>query len=121
VISVAGPENEVTRDLYCKPGRERRSGGLSFRGVAEWRNRKGIALRAQLGVALQLTNILRDSDEDATFGTPFLFFRPRPLRACRPTTARRPCHAGLGEPGRSGGVLCGRRGSSLASIFAQAD
>ena len=72
-------------------------------GSSAWRRRPGIALAHHLGRALQLTNILRDLDEDAAIGR--LYLPREALHRCRhhepPTRPRcwpippstRPAHA----------------------------
>jgi phytoene synthase len=69
VADIRAPD-AATLDLYCDRVASA-VGRLSVRvfGMAE---RDGIALAHHLGRALQLTNILRDLDEDAAFGRLYL-------------------------------------------------
>ena len=66
------PRARLTRrSTSIATGSRARSGGCRS-ACSEWRNRTAIALAHHLGRALQLTNILRDLDEDAAFGRLYL-------------------------------------------------
>ena len=82
----------ATLDLYCDRVASA-VGRLSVRifGLAP---EPGVALAHHLGRALQLTNILRDIDEDASLGRLYL---PREALALRGGDDRRPA-GGCGGP-----------------------
>jgi phytoene synthase len=81
VADIRAPD-EVTFDRYCDRVASA-VGRLSVR-VFRMDERDGIALAHHLGRALQLTNILRDLDEDASFGR--LYLPVEALRAAGITT-----------------------------------
>ena len=103
--------DEATLDLYCNRVASA-VGRLSVR-VFGMEEKDGVALAHHLGRALQLTNILRDLDEDATLRTPLS--AGRGVARCR-YHGERSCH-GAGEPGARAG-LCGRRGASSRAFRA---
>ena len=70
VVSDIRAPDEATLDLYCSRVASA-VGRLSVR-VFGMEEQDGIALAHHLGRALQLTNILRDLDEDAAFGRLYL-------------------------------------------------
>jgi len=93
---VRGPDR-VTLDLYC----DRVAcavGRLSVR-VFGMQREPGLALAHHLGRALQLTNILRDLDEDAALGRLYL---PREALQAAGITATNPAavvgHPAIGKP-----------------------
>ncbi len=85
----------ATLDLYCDRVASA-VGRLSVR-VFGMEEQDGIALAHHLGRALQLTNILRDLDEDAAIGRLYL---PREALREAGITATDPAD-GAGEPDRS--------------------
>jgi presqualene diphosphate synthase len=82
VIEDIRAPDEATLDVYCNRVASA-VGRLSVR-VFGMEEQDGIALAHHLGRALQLTNILRDLDEDATFGR--LYLPAQALRAADITT-----------------------------------
>jgi phytoene/squalene synthetase len=105
--------DEATLDTYCNRVASA-VGRLSVR-VFGMQEHDGIALAHHLGRALQLTNILRDLDEDAAFGRLYL-----PAQALREagivTTDPRSV---LESPAL--GPVCARVVASARGHFAQAD
>ena len=102
VADIRAPDRP-TLDLYC----DRVAcavGRLSVR-VFGMEHDAGIALAHHLGRALQLTNILRDLDEDASLGRLYL---PRELLQAAGITADRAAR-GAGEPGDRQSLRCDRR------------
>jgi len=95
----------ATLDLYCNRVASA-VGRLSVR-VFGMEEQEGIALAHHLGRALQLTNILRDLDEDATFGR--LYLPAEALRAAGITAS-----AALGR-------VCAGVVERAREHFAQAD
>ena len=91
----------ATLDLYCDRVASA-VGRLSVRvfGMGE---QDGIALAHHLGRALQLTNILRDIDEDAEIGR--LYLPQEELRKAGIVTHR--SAGGAGERGPRAGLRCG--------------
>ena len=112
VADIRAPD-EATLDTYCNRVASA-VGRLSVR-VFGMEEHDGIALAYHLGRALQLTNILRDLDEDAAFGRLYL-----PAEALRQagitTTDPRPV---LESPAL--GAVCARVVESARGHFAQAD
>jgi squalene synthase HpnD len=105
--------DEATLDTYCNRVASA-VGRLSVR-VFGMEEHDGIALAHHLGRALQLTNILRDLDEDAAFGRLYL-----PAQALREagivtTDPRSVLESPVLEP------VCARVVASARSHFAQAD
>src|SRR3977135_1192996 len=105
--------DEATLDVYCNRVASA-VGRLSVRvfGMGE---QEGIALAQHLGRALQLTNILRDLDEDAAFGR--LYLPAEPLREAG-ITATDPATV-LASPAL--GRVCARVVGRAGEHFAQAD
>ena len=105
--------DEATLDLYCNRVASA-VGRLSVR-VFGMEEQDGIALAHHLGRALQLTNILRDLDEDAAFGRLYL-----PAEALRDAgiTASDPATV-LASPAL--GQVCARVVERAREHFAQAD
>ena len=89
----------ATLDLYCDRVASA-VGRLSVRvfGMGE---QDGIALAHHLGRALQLTNILRDIDEDAEIGRLYLPQRGAARGRHRQRPSRRPCWRSAGARRRS--------------------
>ena len=105
--------DETTLDLYCNRVASA-VGRLSVR-VFGMREQEGIALAHHLGRALQLTNILRDLDEDAAFGRLYLpaeMLREAGIAATDPATV-------LASPAL--GRVCARLVDRAREHFAQAD
>jgi phytoene synthase len=105
--------DEATLDLYCNRVASA-VGRLSVR-VFGMEEQAGIALAHHLGRALQLTNILRDLDEDAAFGR--LYLPAEALRAAGITTTD-PA-AVLASPAL--GEVCARVVERARTHFTQAD
>lgn len=105
--------DDATLDLYCNRVASA-VGRLSVR-VFGMEEQEGIALAHHLGRALQLTNILRDLDEDAAFGRLYL-----PAEALRDAgiTSTDPATV-LASP--SLGQVCARIVERAREHFAQAD
>ena len=105
--------DDATLDSYCNRVASA-VGRLSVR-VFGMEEQDGIALAHHLGRALQLTNILRDLDEDAAFGRLYL-----PAEALREAgiTATDPATV-LASP--SLGKVCSRVAERARRHFAQAD
>jgi phytoene synthase len=105
--------DDATLDLYCNRVASA-VGRLSVR-VFGMEEQEGIALAHHLGRALQLTNILRDLDEDAAFGRLYL-----PAEALRDAgvTSTDPATV-LASP--SLGQVCARIVERARDHFAQAD
>ena len=103
-----------TLDLYCDRVASA-VGRLSVRvfGLGE---ADGIALAHQLGRALQLTNILRDLDEDAGLGR--LYLPREALEAAGIAVAARPPAAVLADPGL--GRACDWLAARARAHFAEA-
>jgi phytoene synthase len=98
----------ATLDLYCD--RVASAVGRLSNQIFDIRGADGLLLAHHLGRALQLTNILRDLDEDADLGRLYLprealaeanivsripdevIFHPAIARACRPIVARAHSH-----------------------------
>src|SRR4051794_25898826 len=112
IADIRGPD-EATLDLYCNRVASA-VGRLSVR-VFGMEEQDGIALAHHLGRALQLTNILRDLDEDAAFGRLYL-----PAEALRDAgiTSTDPATV-LASP--SLGQVCARIVEWAREHFAQAD
>jgi phytoene synthase len=112
VDDIRAPD-EATLDLYCNRVASA-VGRLSVR-VFGMEEQAGIALAHHLGRALQLTNILRDLDEDAAFGRLYL-----PAEALREAgiTATDPA-AVLASPAL--GKVCARVVARARTHFAQSD
>ena len=113
VADIRAPD-DATLDLYCDRVASA-VGRLSVRvfGMAE---RDGVALAHHLGRALQLTNILRDLDEDAAIGRLYL---PREGIARTPASPR-PIPRRCWRARRSASV-CARLVERARAHFAQAD
>jgi phytoene synthase len=105
--------DDATLDLYCNRVASA-VGRLSVR-VFGMEEQAGIALAHHLGRALQLTNILRDLDEDAAFGR--LYLPAEALRAAGITTTD-PA-AVLASPAL--GEVCARVVERARTHFTQAD
>jgi phytoene synthase len=105
--------DDATLDLYCNRVASA-VGRLSVR-VFGMEEQAGIALAHHLGRALQLTNILRDLDEDAAFGR--LYLPAEALRAASITTTD-PA-AVLASPAL--GEVCARVVERARTHFTQAD
>jgi presqualene diphosphate synthase len=105
--------DEATLDTYCNRVASA-VGRLSVR-VFGMEEQDGIALAHHLGRALQLTNILRDLDEDAAFGRLYL-----PAEALREAgIATTDPRSVLESPAL--GAVCARVVASARGHFAQAD
>jgi phytoene synthase len=113
VADIRAPD-EATFDRYCDRVASA-VGRLSVR-VFGMDERDGIALAHHLGRALQLTNILRDLDEDASFGR--LYLPVEALRAAGITPTTDPT-AVLASPGL--GMVCGDLVGRARAHFMQAD
>ena len=113
VIGDIRAPDEATLDLYCSRVASA-VGRLSVR-VFGMEEQAGIALAHHLGRALQLTNILRDLDEDAAFGR--LYLPAEALREAGVTTTD-PA-AVLSTPAL--GKVCDRVVARARGHFAQAD
>ena len=112
VADIRAPDN-ATLEKYCDRVASA-VGRLSVRvfGMAE---DDGIALAHHLGRALQLTNILRDLDEDAAIGRLYLpaeAISEAGIRATDPATVLASPHIG---------VACGKLVERARAHFAQAD
>jgi presqualene diphosphate synthase len=105
--------DDATLDLYCSRVASA-VGRLSVR-VFGMEEQAGIALAHHLGRALQLTNILRDLDEDAAFGR--LYLPAEALREAGITTAD-PA-AVMASPAL--GRVCDRVVTRARAHFTQAD
>ena len=105
------------RSTSIATGSRARSGGCRCASSA-WSEEDGIALAHHLGRALQLTNILRDIDEDAAIGRLYLpreaLQRPASTDAIRPTVL---AHPALGEACDAGGRARARRISREADAI----
>jgi phytoene synthase len=113
VVSDIRAPDLATLDLYC----DRVAcavGRLSVK-VFGMREAEGIALSHHLGLALQLTNILRDLDEDARIGRLYL---PRELLAENAITETDPA-AVLANPAL--GKVCARLVERIRAHFREAD
>ena len=112
VADIRAPD-DATLDTYCDRVASA-VGRLSVR-VFGMEERDGIALAHHLGRALQLTNILRDVDEDAAIGRLYL-----PARRCAPpaSTATEPA-AVLASPAL--GQACGKLAERARRHFVEAD
>lgn len=109
---IRAPDN-ATLDTYCNRVASA-VGRLSVR-VFGMEERDGIALAHHLGRALQLTNILRDLDEDAAFGRLYLpaeALRAAGISATDPATV-------LASPGL--GEVCAELVERARGHFARAD
>ena len=113
VADIRAPD-EATFDRYCDRVASA-VGRLSVR-VFGMDERDGIALAHHLGRALQLTNILRDLDEDASFGR--LYLPVEALRAAGITPTTDPT-AVLASPAL--GMVCGDIVGRARAHFMQAD
>ena len=112
VADIRAPD-DATLDRYCDRVASA-VGRLSVR-VFGMQEHDGIALAHHLGRALQLTNILRDLDEDAAFGRLYL-----PSEALRDAgIAATDSAAVLASPGL--GNVCARLVERARTHFAQAD
>ena len=105
--------DDATLELYCDRVASA-VGRLSVR-VFGMEERDGIALAHHLGRALQLTNILRDLDEDAAFGR--LYLPAEALREAGIAASDPP--AVLAHPGL--GKACGRIVERARGHFIEAD
>jgi phytoene synthase len=103
----------ATLDLYCD--RVASAVGRLCVRVFGLETNAGIALAHHLGRALQLTNILRDLDEDAAIGR--LYLPAEPLRAAGITTTDP--HAALASPGLD--LACTAVVERARNHFRQAD
>jgi squalene synthase HpnD len=112
VADIRGPD-DATLDTYCNRVASA-VGRLSVRvfGMAE---RDGIALAHHLGRALQLTNILRDLDEDAALGRLYL---PAPALRAAGIESNEPAEV-LAQS--SLGQVCGELVARARRHFAEAD
>jgi len=113
VLSEIQAPDEATLDLYCDRVASA-VGRLSVR-VFGMEEHDGRALAHHLGRALQLTNILRDLDEDAAIGRLYL---PNPILRDAGITAAGPA-AVLANPGL--GKACAAIVERASRHFAQAD
>jgi presqualene diphosphate synthase len=113
VIGDIRAPDDATLDTYCNRVASA-VGRLSVR-VFGMEEQEGIALAHHLGRALQLTNILRDLDEDAVFGR--LYLPAEALREAGITTTD-PA-AVLANPAL--GKVCARVVERAREHFAQAD
>jgi presqualene diphosphate synthase len=113
VMSDIRAPDDATLDIYCDRVASA-VGRLSVR-VFGMQQDAGLALAHHLGRALQLTNILRDLDEDAAFGRLYL-----PAEALRDAgiTATDPATV-LASP--AFGTVCGRIVARARGHFAEAD
>ena len=105
--------DEATLDLYCDRVASA-VGRLSVR-VFGMGHQDGLALAHHLGRALQLTNILRDLDEDAMFGRLYL---PRESLQAAGIVATDPATV-LASPGLA--MVCARIVERALEHFARAD
>jgi len=112
VADIRAPD-EATLDLYCNRVASA-VGRLSVR-VFGMGHQDGLALAHHLGRALQLTNILRDLDEDAMFGRLYL---PREALQAVGITASDPTTV-LTSPALA--TVCGRIVEYARGHFVQAD
>src|SRR5712691_4666584 len=112
VADIRAPD-EATLDAYCNRVASA-VGRLSVR-VFGMEQQDGIALAHHLGRALQLTNILRDLDEDAAFGR--LYLPAEALRAAGIATTE-PA-AVLASPAL--GKVCAHVAERARAYFAEAD
>jgi presqualene diphosphate synthase len=112
VTDIRAPD-EATLDLYCDRVASA-VGRLSVR-VFGMQEQDGLALAHHLGRALQLTNILRDLDEDAAIGRLYL---PAQVLLRSGITATDPA-AALASP--SLGAVCATVVEHARRHFAQAD
>ena len=113
VVADLRAPDDATLDLYCDRVASA-VGRLSVR-VFGMEEGEGIALAHHLGRALQLTNILRDLDEDAAFGRLYLpggALRGAGIAACDPAAV-------LGSPAL--GIVCGQLVERARRHFAEAD
>jgi presqualene diphosphate synthase len=113
VIADIRAPDEATLDLYCDRVASA-VGRLSVR-VFGMGHQEGLALAHHLGRALQLTNILRDLDEDAIFGRLYLPREPlhtAGIAASDPATV-------LASPALA--TVCARIVERARGHFAQAD
>ena len=115
IADSGGPRapDEQTLDIYCNRVASA-VGRLSVR-IFGMEEHEGIALAHHLGRALQLTNILRDLDEDASFGRLYLpaeVLREAGIASNDPKTA-------LESPAL--GAACERIVTRAREHFAQAD
>ena len=108
VTDIRAPD-DATLDTYCDRVASA-VGRLSVR-VFGMDGGDGIALAHHLGRALQLTNILRDLDEDAAFGRLYLP-RRRCARLGSPPPIRRRCWRA-----RRSAIVCAQRGRARARPF----
>ena len=113
VVADLRAPDDATLDLYCDRVASA-VGRLSVR-VFGMEEGEGIALAHHLGRALQLTNILRDLDEDAAFGR--LYLPGGALRGAG-IAARDPA-AVLESPAL--GIVCGQLVERARRHFAEAD
>lgn len=113
VIADIRAPDEATLDLYCNRVASA-VGRLSVR-VFGMGHQDGIALAHHLGRALQLTNILRDLDEDAMFGRLYL---PREALQAAGIAATDP---GAVLSSKALPAVCGRMVERAREHFAQAD
>jgi phytoene synthase len=113
VLTEMRAPDEATLDLYCDRVASA-VGRLSVR-VFGMEEQDGRALAHDLGRALQLTNILRDLDEDAAIGRLYL---PAPVLLDAGITATEPA-AVLAAPGL--GKACAAIAARASRHFAQAD
>jgi phytoene synthase len=112
VADIRAPD-EATLDLYCNRVASA-VGRLSVR-VFGMGHQDGLALAHHLGRALQLTNILRDLDEDAMFGRLYLPREALQAAGIAPTDPS----AVLESPALP--TVCGRMVDRALEHFAQAD
>jgi presqualene diphosphate synthase len=105
--------DEATLDAYCDRVASA-VGRLSVR-VFGMREQEGVALAHHLGRALQLTNILRDLDEDAAIGRLYL---PAPLLHSAGIWTTQPASV---LANRALGEACGRIVARARADFSQAD
>ena len=113
VADIRAPD-DATLDTYCDRVASA-VGRLSVR-VFGMEEGDGIALAHHLGRALQLTNILRDLDEDAALGRLYL---PREALLRRRHHRHRPGHAVLPSPALA--AACEQVVGSARRHFAEAD
>jgi presqualene diphosphate synthase len=112
VADIRAPD-EATLDAYCDRVASA-VGRLSVR-VFGMEEQEGLALAHQLGRALQLTNILRDLDEDAVIGRLYL---PGPVLQAAGISSEDP-KVVLASPDL--GKACGTIVERACKHFAQAD
>ena len=112
VADIRAPD-DATLDTYCNRVASA-VGRLSVR-VFGMEERDGIALANHLGRALQLTNILRDVDEDAAFGR--LYLPAEGLRAAGIASSE-PAEV-LANPAL--GQVCGKLAERARRHFVEAD